>query len=116
MRLNEGPVWIALENQAVVGTVSAISKGDGLYIRGMAVDPSARGKGIGQKLLACAEVYAVQNGFKRLLLSTTPFLTRAIQLYEQNGFCRIGDGPADLFGTPLFTMMKSLELKKDHTR
>src|SRR3546814_287657 len=45
VRLNEGPVWIALEHRDVVGTVSAMAKGDALYIRGMAVDPSVRGKG-----------------------------------------------------------------------
>lgn len=109
VRLNEGPFWVALEKSNVVGTVAAKSLGDLLYIRGMAVDRFARGKGIGNKLLECAEEYALQNGFKGLFLSTTPFLTRAIQLYESHGFIRSGDGPFDLFGTPLFSMFKSLE-------
>jgi ribosomal protein S18 acetylase RimI-like enzyme len=108
VRLNEGPVWIALKNQDILGTVSAVAKGNTLYIRGMAVDPTVRGKGIGHKLLECAEEFALKNGFKLLLLSTTPFLTRAIQLYEKHGFSRSSDGPTDLFGTPLFTMFKPL--------
>ena len=43
-----------------------------------------------------------------MFLSTTPFLESAIRLYEKFGFQRTSDGPLDLFGTPLFTMQKSL--------
>src|SRR5262249_33338494 len=49
-RMNEGPVWVALKDDAVVGTESAVVKGDRLYIRGMAVDPAARGGRIGNAL------------------------------------------------------------------
>ncbi len=34
---------------------------------------------------------------------------RAIALYERYGFRRTDDGPSALFGTPLFTMVKTLE-------
>jgi ribosomal protein S18 acetylase RimI-like enzyme len=71
-RMDEGPVWVALEKGAVVGTVSAVLKDQGLYIRGMAVDPSARGKGIGRKLLDYAEEFAIESRCSRLFLSTTP--------------------------------------------
>ena len=47
-RLKEGPVWSALKNGRLVGTVAAVAKGDALYIRSMAVVPSARGQGIGK--------------------------------------------------------------------
>jgi len=107
-RLTEGPIWVALQNNVVVGTVSAAPKGDALYIRGMAVDPAARGDGIGRELMKLVEEYAVERGFKRLYLSTTPFLSGAIRLYESCGFVRNDDGPNDLFGTPLFTMEKNL--------
>jgi ribosomal protein S18 acetylase RimI-like enzyme len=107
-RMDEGPVWVALENGAVVGTVSAVLKDQGLYIRGMAVDPSARGKGIGRNLLDCAEKFAIESRCSRLFLSTTPFLSRAIKLYEVYGFRRCDGGPDNLFGTPLFTMVKPL--------
>ncbi len=107
-RMNEGPMWVALENGAAVGTVSAVLKDEGLYIRGMAVDPLARGKRIGRKLLDCAEAFAVQGECKRLFLSTTPFLSRAIKLYEDYGFSRSNEGPDNLFLTPLFAMVKRL--------
>jgi ribosomal protein S18 acetylase RimI-like enzyme len=107
-RMDEGPVWVALEKGAVVGTVSAVLKDQGLYIRGMAVDPSARGKGIGLKLLDYAEEFAIESRCSRLFLSTTPFLSRAIRLYEVYGFRPCDAGPDNLFGTPLFTMGKPL--------
>ena len=110
-RMTEGPTWVALEHGACVGTVSAVLKREGLYIRGMAVDPAARGKGIGRELLDCAEQFAVQNCCERLFLSTTPFLSRAIKLYERYGFQRTSVGPDNLFGTPLFTMTMKFHAK-----
>gem|GEM_PF-183439 len=107
-RIEEGPVWVALRNNALIGTLAAVARGEALYLRGMAVDPTARGGGIGRDLLKRAEEYAGRNGFKRLFLSTTPFLDDAINLYERYGFSRIDEGPHDLFGTPLFTMVKTL--------
>ena len=108
-RMQEGPMWIALLNREVVGTGSAIKKTGGIYIRGMAVLPASRGHRIGEMLLGKIESYALREGVRRLFLSTTPFLDRAIRLYERCGFRRIGEGPSDLFGTPLFTMEKILK-------
>jgi GNAT superfamily N-acetyltransferase len=111
-RIGEGPVWLALRNEIVVGTLSAIARGDALYLRGMAIDPEARGDGIGRALLECAEEYAIRNGFERLFLSTTPFLKSAIRLYERYGFSRSNEKSDDLFGTPLFTMVMNLPASK----
>lgn len=108
-RMDEGAVWVALRCGVIVGTVGAVPKGEGLYVRSMAVLPAARGLGIGKLLMAQVERFACEGDYKRLFLSTTPFLLGAIGLYETLGFRRTDDGPHDLFGTPLFTMVKSLE-------
>jgi len=108
-RWKEGPVWVAVQNNRIIGTVSAVPKSEALYIRSMAVLPSARGQGIGRMLLQAVEGFARARGYSRLFLSTTPFLLRAIQLYEHFGFRRSDDGPNNLFGTSLFTMVKTLE-------
>ena len=108
-RFDEGPIWVALDEGMVVGTVSAVPRGKDLYVRSMAVTPRKLGKGVGHALLERAEEFAAKNGFERLLLSTTPFLLRAIELYSHSGFIRSGEGPHELFGTPLFTMTKSLK-------
>jgi putative acetyltransferase len=107
-RISEGPVWVALRNESFMGTVSVVVRGTSLYIRGMAVRPMARGQGLGELLLAEVEKFAAAGELQRLFLSTTPFLDRAIQLYERLGFSRIDEGPQDLYGTPLFTMEKLL--------
>jgi putative acetyltransferase len=109
-RMEEGPVWLAMIESAIVGTVSAVLRGDhALYIRGMAVLPETRGQQIAKLLFEVIEEYAKGNGCTKLVLSTTPFLDRAIGLYERLGFVRTGEGPHDLHGTPLFTMEKVLE-------
>jgi ribosomal protein S18 acetylase RimI-like enzyme len=107
-RMTEGPMWVALDSEEIVGTVAAVSQGESLYIRSMGIVPEARGKRIGELLLKNMEAYAIGHGYHRMILSTTPFLSRAIHLYERFGFQRNNGGPADLFGTPLFTMTKNL--------
>jgi GNAT superfamily N-acetyltransferase len=108
-RWYEGPVWVAVDHEAIVGTVAVVPENEGLYIRSMAVLPNARGHGIGELLLLHVERYAVAQGFYRMFLSTTPFLVSAIRVYEKFGFQRTGEGPLELMGTPLFTMEKYLK-------
>ena len=107
-RLKAEPAWVALEGGRIVGTVGATPKGEALYVRSMAVVPSLRGRRVGHRLMECIEEFAASQGFKRMFLSTTPFLARAIKLYERCGFRRSPEGPHDLRGTPLFTMVKNL--------
>ncbi|HEX8230097.1 MAG TPA: GNAT family N-acetyltransferase [Chloroflexia bacterium] len=107
-RFHEGPVWVAVHEDCIVGTVAAVPRGERVYVRSMGVLPSARGKGIGGVLLRQVESFAAEGGYKSLFLSTTPFLAAAIALYEHFGFTRTSEGPHDLFGTSLFTMQKDL--------
>src|SRR5688572_25662294 len=107
-RWHEGPVWVAIRKDNIVGTVSAVPKIPDLYVRSMAVLPTATDQGIGGQLLDEIERFALDHHYKSLFLSTTPFLKEAIRLYGRFGFQRSDNGPHDLFGTPLFTMIKSL--------
>jgi N-acetylglutamate synthase-like GNAT family acetyltransferase len=106
--MQEGPVWVALRNGQIWGTVAIVVKAKSAYIRGMAVLPSARGTGMGSALLQHAEKWAIDKQCVRLFLSTTPFLSEAVRLYETFGFRRTDEGPNDLLGTPLFTMEKTI--------
>lgn len=107
-RLSEGPVWVGVVDGQVVATGSAVVRSAGLYIRGMAVTPQARGLKLGWRLLELMETFARHRELERMYLSTTPFLDRAIRLYEGYGFVRTGEPPYEMFGTPLFTMSKGV--------
>jgi ribosomal protein S18 acetylase RimI-like enzyme len=106
-RWNQGPVWVADQDGDVIGTLSAVVQGRDLYLRSMAVLPASRGMGAGPRLLQHAEEFAQEQGLAQLTLSTTPFLLRAIRLYERSGFQR-ATTMTDLYGTPLLTMSKRL--------
>jgi GNAT superfamily N-acetyltransferase len=108
-RMREGPIWVALREGVVMGTVAAVVKNESVYVRGMAVLPAARATGAGTALLQHVEGWASGQGCGRLFLSTTPFLSSAIRLYERYGFRRTDEGLHALFGTPLFTMEKAVE-------
>jgi GNAT superfamily N-acetyltransferase len=111
-RMTDGQTLVAILGTAIVGTVTVFQVGaDILYVRGMAVLPSARGNRVGQLLLERIESLAFENGNKRLQLRTTPFLAAAIRLYERFGLCR-DDRSMDLFGTPLIGMTKELKDQK----
>jgi len=106
-RMAEGRTWIF----DGVATLSAFPKGPDLYLRSMAVHPHARGRRLGTRLLEAAEEYARANGHRDLVLSTTPFLDHAIALYTRHGFIRTDEPPYELFGTPLFTMRKRIQIR-----
>jgi GNAT superfamily N-acetyltransferase len=106
LRMQEGPVWVALRDGAMLGTVAAVVQGESVYVRGMAVLPAARGSGAGTALLREVEGWAASQGCGRVCLSTTPFLASAIRLYERFGFRRVEEEAQDLFGTVLFRMEK----------
>jgi GNAT superfamily N-acetyltransferase len=107
-RLGEGPTWVALVDGAIIGTVGAVKRVEGLYIRGMGIVPRARGLRIGEQMLNEVEAYARENGVNRMFLGTTPFLHRAIRLYERFGFRFCETKANDSIGTPLLTMEKRL--------
>jgi GNAT superfamily N-acetyltransferase len=107
-RIREGPVWVAVRDGAIVGTLAAVDEGADLYIRGMALAPEARGQGVAALLLRAAEAFAAESGAARAYLTTTAFMTAAIALYTSFGFRFAELPPEDLFGTELLVMEKTL--------
>lgn len=109
-RIAEGPNWITFWDGEPVATVSAVPEPEWLYIRSMAVLPSAQGLRLGSRLLETIEEYAVANGFDTLFLYTTGFSTNAIRLYENHGFIRERETTAEeWYGTPGLAMIKKLD-------
>ena len=66
--------------------MTALPEPEKIYIRSMAVAPTAQGRGLGQKLLETREYDARERGYTKLYLYTTFVLPGAQPLYEKNGF------------------------------
>lgn len=101
---------MAEEHSVIIGTVAAICLPDSVMVRGMAVDPKARGGGIGKALLRLTESFARERGYVRLSLYTTAFLRQAIHLYETSGFHFTGE-TANPHGTELLRMVRALAVR-----
>ncbi|CDS50128.1 Histone acetyltransferase HPA2 and related acetyltransferases [Polaromonas sp. CG9_12] len=55
-----------------------------------AVDPDRQGLGIGRMLLAQAESWAAENGFRELAMDTAEPATHLIGLYARLGYREVG--------------------------
>ncbi len=109
-RFSEGAMWVAAIGGEIVGTASVLPEPEWLYIRSVAVLPTAQGKGIGRLLMNAIEKYALESGFDRLFLYTTYFSAGAIKMYEKLGFKRGRDTTAEeWYGTPGLAMDKILQ-------
>jgi ribosomal protein S18 acetylase RimI-like enzyme len=80
----------ALGTITVVPPHSAFSEfgGDDFELRMLAVSPLAREKGVGEDLAVAAIEVAVDQGARRILLSTMETMKAAHRLYEKIGFVR----------------------------
>ncbi len=94
-RFEEGPVWVAMDGNTMIGTVSGLPEEDRFYVRSMAVRPDAQGRGIGRRLLEPLEAFARDKGFERMYLYTTHVLPDAKRLYEKNGFYVLRETPPE---------------------
>jgi len=114
-RLEEGPVWVAERDSLLVGTVGVVCRPESILVRGMAVDPEARGLGIGKILLRVVENFVREHGYERISLYTTEFLARAIRLYQSSGFEFTGES-IHPHGTKLLGMVKIVGSDADSGR
>jgi ribosomal protein S18 acetylase RimI-like enzyme len=107
LRLREMHVLVATVAGNVVGTVSGVCHAGEGHLRGMAVLPEWRSRGVAAKLLAAIENRLGSCGCKRITLGTTLPLKAAMKFYEKNGYQRSGK-ISDFFGMPLLEYIKQL--------
>ena len=87
---NGGHIFFAKLGEEIVGTVALIKMNENSFeLSKMAVDPSHRGKKIGQQLLQHCIDFAQEQHFEKLLLYSNRKLENAIYLYKKYGFVEI---------------------------
>lgn len=115
---------VASVDERLVGTVTfypvASDEGWGAEpgsagLRAMAVDPEARGLGIGRALVEACVARARARGSTALTLHTAAWLTDAIALYERCGFARDPAGDlraSDIMDVPLWADYPALAYRR----
>ena len=104
--------WLAERADAVVGSVF-LMKGDDpstAKLRMLYVDPSARGLGLGRRLVDVCVERARQLGYARITLWTNDVLVAARHIYQSAGFLLVDEAPHHSFGHDLVGQTWTLDL------
>jgi GNAT superfamily N-acetyltransferase len=114
-RAAQGVLLVAVEDGRVVGTVTLYLhpgsmqwRPEDAMFRLLAVDPAARGRGIGHALLQACLDRARGAGKRRLALHTTEWMATARAMYERAGFTREPEGDIHRPGVAIIAYVADL--------
>lgn len=93
LRVPSAQLWVAVQGNVVVGDVLLLLKSGADYgrIYSVVVAPSARGQGLGERLIATAERAARAAGRCRLRLEVRRRNLPARRLYEKRGYVTVAE-------------------------
>ena len=103
--------WIAERAGARVGSVLLVRADDETAkLRLLIVEPSARGHGVGARLVEACTTFARDCGYRRITLWTQSHLAAARTLYQRAGYVRVAEEAHRSFGLDLVAETWVLEL------
>lgn len=103
--------WLAARGSQRLGSVFCVSAGGDLAkLRLFLVEPSARGKGLGQRLLDECLSFARARGYRRMTLWTHKSHAAAGRLYARAGFSITAEKPVRAFGADLIDQTWEIDL------
>ncbi len=86
-----GAFFVADDGEGLVGCAGWRRHGDDAELKRMFTARSARGRGLGRRMLATIEESARAAGCRRVILETGDKQPEAVALYESAGYVRIED-------------------------
>lgn len=93
--------WIAERNGEIVGSVFVVAKSaEVAKLRLLLVEPSARGMGLGRRLVDGVISFSRDAGYRKIQLWTQSELTAARKIYAAAGFKLTGTEQHEAFGKP----------------
>ncbi|MEV2240390.1 GNAT family N-acetyltransferase [Micromonospora sp. NPDC049891] len=107
--------WIAEADGERVGSVFLVAGDEPgtAKLRVLLVIPTARGLGIGSRLVDKCLTFARQAGYRHVVLWTNDMLESARRIYQAAGFTLIDEKPHQSFGDDLVGQTWSLTLQQD---